>query len=203
MPRVGTFNLAQFLRAVGVRSKHAIAELPDETSAITPVVVVGQFDSLTAEVIEARGMWSSPDLRPSAGAYSGHKMQSNAPGGTVLERLELVFSAINPLGEFSLNIAPTDPWAGGTFPDGVLTMGGLALQNLNGFIQNAPQPAPRGDALGGSTLTFGSFFHQFPKSIPLERAWLPAGWWWWVTVQDGAVIFALRWREIPEGQGAP
>jgi len=204
-PPAGSFNVSQALRALGIRDPRVIPTI--QGGQVLPTISFGTFETFTPEVVEARGLLAiSLDGISGVGAWRGYKMLSIAPGGSIIEAFACQPNAAG-LPAFFLAIGRTDPWPGVGLPMGntqVWTIGGQQLVNAwnNSTIQigsipsanNVPNSSGTGPQWPLGAVSDGNVY---------SRVWVPAGWWFWIAAGQTADQRALvRWREIPQAQGA-
>lgn len=185
----GTFSLSRIFEAMGIRDKRIIPSI--QAGALVPTISFGNIEAFSPQVIEARGFVDRGPFNILAGQWNADAMQSMSKGGTIVERVALNQAGIG----YHWNLAPTKPFVGALFQP--LTMGGRKLQNI--WEESGIQAGafPLGSLLGGSD----SPMNVGDTSIA-EGIWVPPGWFFWIVqLQNAAAVTAVRWRELPEGQG--
>jgi hypothetical protein len=202
-PPAGSYNISAALRAFGLRDQRVIPNLGQE---LTPTVSLGELETFAPEVIEARGVVLGKISPTGGGASVLVQFLSVAPGGIIVENVNIVPDGVPPAGaRFHLMTAPLEPAAGfATFNFPPWTIGGQAISTL---VESAgPIPGQIAIPAGGSGTPLLPFpFTSFENPGLLGRVWVPPSWWFAVVHFDNsaALSLAVRFREIPQAQGSP
>ena len=211
-----TFNLSRVYSALGVKSANVVPEV--EPGKIVSTLSIGGVSTFAPQTTEARGIVTSlsPATPYSSLSYNALAVHSRAEGGIVIESLSCFDQGANTYFP-SIHIAAAVPPAILTWTvREALSCGGESLASVCFQSGVTASPGPTGDTqIGPDAITLQRFSlatADYDGPMPpdfFEGIYVPVGGALWVMVEHlgggnaSQLKAAIRWREFPQGLGAP